>query len=108
MRSVSDSFETIEASTCASILLSPSKTNCRRESTGIDQFGGKDDKTRRVRPPPGMKGTASGGSSPSRSDKGCWEIQVYVGSGNWVKIARGEDSHDGVPGGTSLYVGKLE
>jgi len=32
---------------------------------------------------------------------------MYVGRASWVNVSRGEESHNGVPGGTILYVGAL-
>lgn len=55
----------------ASGLLSPSMTNWRTEAVGMGQSVGMDNKSRRVRPPPGMKGISESGVEACVVDIGC-------------------------------------
>lgn len=53
---VANTLVTTIANRFASALLSPSTTNCSKDAVGIVHMVGREDKKRRVRPPPGMKG----------------------------------------------------
>ena len=71
---------TAVANSPASVLLSPSKTNCNRDAVGIGHRGGIELRIRRVSPPPGMKGIAVS-FTPFCED----ESRANVYGGNSVK-----------------------
>jgi hypothetical protein len=91
-------FATTLAMSPASPVLSPSRTNCTRAAVGVDHDWGKEASRRRVRPPPGMNGTALSAGLVSKgrcSDTG----DEYGGMGSWERDESGVEAQDGVFGG---------
>lgn len=77
---------TMPAKSSASARLSPSSTNWRTQAVGMDHEGGSEESSRRVMPPPGMKGTSDCGCElgtglaalPPRPSR-CAGANEYVG-----------------------------
>jgi len=90
--SAANTFATTTANRFASALLSPSTTNCKRFAVGIDHAEGREERKRRVRPPPGMKGIEP---SFALACGRCETGDVYFGIGNLLRLASGEESRDG-------------
>lgn len=80
----------MEASEYASARLSPSKANLKSAAIGMDQSAGSDESTRRVIPPPGMKGIWDSFSTV----RFCGTGEVYRGIGKTVSWWSGVEDRD--------------